>query len=75
MGLAFVLINTEIGYKERTLERIREVEGVKVVYMFYGIYVILITIQAETTSKLRELVLQIRKIDQVRSTLTMTIVA
>ena len=72
MTLAFVLINTETGYKESALKRIGETDCVKEVYSFYGVYDIIAIIKHKTTEDLKEKVLQIQKIDNVRSTLTMT---
>ena len=73
--MAFVLINAEIGDKERVFKRIGEVDDVKEAYMCYGVYDIIATIQAETNAKLREKVIRIQKIDNVKSTLTMAVVA
>ena len=74
MVLAFVLINTEIGYKESTLKRIGEAYYVKEAYNCYGVYDIIAVIKYGTTKELREKVLRIQKIDNVKSTLTMTVI-
>jgi DNA-binding Lrp family transcriptional regulator len=71
MPLAFVLVRTLPGYMEKILQEMRKIDGVKEAYMLYGDYDIVATIQAETTPKLEEKVFQIRKIDQVMSTLTL----
>ena len=71
MALAFVLVRTLPGYMEKVLQEIRKSGGVKEAYMLYGDYDVVATIQAETTPKLEEKVFQIRKIDQVISTLTL----
>jgi len=72
MVLAFVLINTEIGSNESILKRIGEVDSVKEAYNCYGVYNIIAAIKCESTKQLVEKVRQIQKIDNVRSTLTMT---
>ena len=74
MALAFVLIITEIGYKESVLKGIGEVDGVKEAYMSHGVYDIIAVIKYETTKELREKVFRIQKIDKAKSTLTMTAV-
>ena len=74
MVLAFVLINAEIGYKESTLKRIGDVDGVKEAYNCYGVYDIIAVIKYGTTKALREKVLRIQKMDNVKSTLTMTVI-
>ena len=75
MVLAYVLINAEKGHKESTFKRIGKVEGVKDAYMCSGIYDIILVIKYKTTEKLREKILQIQNINNIRSTLTMAIVA
>ena len=75
MVLAFVLINTKIEDKESAIKRIGDVDGVNEAYMCYGVFNIIAVIRYGTTEELREKVLRIQKIDNVRSTLTMREVA
>ena len=70
-----MLIITEIEYKESTLKSIGEFNGVTEFYMCYGVYDIIAVIEYESIKELRENVLQIQKIDNVKSTLTMTMAA
>ncbi len=75
MPIAFVLINTEIGAEEEVLAELRKVNEVKEAYMVYGVYDIIARIQAETMEKLKEIVSwKIRRLDKVRSTLTMIVI-
>lgn len=75
MPIAFVLINAEIGGEEEVLQEITKVEGVKEAYTVYGVYDIIVKIGAETMDKLKEIVTwNIRRINKVRSTLTMIVV-
>jgi len=69
--LAFVLINTEIGYEKNIHMKICEFDGVKDAYQCHGVYNIIAEIISETTEELRKLVYRFQKIDKVRSTLTM----
>jgi len=72
--IAFVLINTEIGSESEVLKVLKKVNGVKEAYSVYGVYDIIAKVQAETMDKLKELVTwQIRRLDKVRSTLTMIV--
>ena len=72
--IAFVLINTEIGSEAEVLKTLKKVSGVKEAYSVYGVYDIVAKIQAETMDKLKELVTwHIRRLDKVRSTLTMIV--
>jgi len=73
--ITFVLINAEIGGEEEVLEEIKKVEGVQEAHTVYGVYDIIAKIEAETMDKLKEVVTwHIRRINKVRSTLTMIVV-
>ncbi len=75
MAIAFVLINAEIGGEEEVLQEIKKVEGVQEAYTVYGVYDIVAKIEAETMDKLKEVVTwSIRRINKVRSTLTMIVI-
>jgi len=72
--IAFVLINTEIGSENEVLKTLKKVPGVKEAYSVYGVYDIIAKIQADTMDKLKEMVTwHIRRLDKVRSTLTMIV--
>lgn len=75
MPTAFVLINTEIGSESEVLKELKKVEGVEEAHAVYGVYDIIAKIQAETMEKLKETVTwRVRRLDKVRSTLTMIVV-
>ena len=72
MTLAFVLISSETGAEEKILEELMKIEGVKEAYGVYGVYDIVVKIEAPDLERLKEIVhTKIRRIDKVRSTLTM----
>ena len=75
MPKAFVLINTEIGSEADVLKDLRKIEGVEEAYSVYGVYDIIAKVSAESMDKLKEIITwRIRRLDKVRSTLTMIIV-
>ena len=75
MPTAFVLINTEIGSESDVLKAVKVVEGVEEASAVYGVYDIVARVKADTMDKLKEIVTwRIRKLDKVRSTLTMIVV-
>ena len=75
MPTAFVLINTEIGSESDVLKDLKKVEGVENASAVYGVYDIVAMVKAETMDKLKEIVTwRIRRLDKVRSTLTMIVV-
>ncbi len=74
MPMAFVLINAEIGSESQILEALKKVPFVKEAYTVYGVYDIVAKIEAETMDKLKDIVTwNIRRLERVRSTLTMII--
>ncbi len=75
MPSAIVLVNAEIGSEEEVFNEICKVEGVTEAYIVYGVYDIIVKIEADTMDKLKEIIAtKIRKLPKVRSTLTMIIV-
>jgi DNA-binding Lrp family transcriptional regulator len=75
MPTAFVLINTEIGSESDVLKELKKVEGVEEASAVYGVYDIVARVKADTMDRLKEIVTwRIRRLDKVRSTLTMIVV-
>jgi len=75
MPTAFVLINTEIGSESDVLKELKTVEGVEEASAVYGVYDIVARVKSETMDRLKEILTwRIRRLDKVRSTLTMIVV-
>jgi len=75
MPTAFVLINTEIGSEADVLKDLKKVEGVDEAHAVYGVYDIIARVRADTMDKLKDTVTwKVRRLDKVRSTLTMIVV-
>ena len=75
MPMAYVLINAEIGAEADVLQSLKKIEGVEEAYTVYGVYDIVTKIKAESMDELKEIVTwQIRRLDRVRSTLTMIVI-
>ncbi len=72
--MAYVLINTEIGAIPEVLTAIQKIKNVTEAHSVYGVYDIVAKIEAETMTKLKNLVTwKIRRLNRVRSTLTMIV--
>jgi len=57
------------------LKEIRAVEGVEEAQMVYGVYDIVAKVRGDTMDKLKQVITEhIRKIDKVRTSLTMMVV-
>jgi len=72
--LAFVMANSVPDQSEWVLERIGEIEGVEEAYRTFGVYDIVAVVKAETTEELKGIILHIRKVKHVASTLTLMVV-
>jgi len=72
MATAYVLINCELGSEEEIIKQLKELDGVTEVHGTFGAYDILAKIESPTVDVLRETITwKIRKIDQIRSTLSL----
>ena len=72
MAIAYVLINCELGSEESIIQQLKSLDVVAEVHGTFGAYDILAKIESSTVEVLRETITwKIRKIDQIRSTLTL----
>ena len=75
MPSAYVLVNSEIGAEEAVLKDLKKLKNVTEAYTVYGVYDIIAKAEAETMDKLKEIITwNIRRLNKVRSTLTMIVV-
>lgn len=75
MPQAFVLVNAEVGSENEALKQLRTIEQVKEAYMVYGVYDIVAKVEAETMDKLKAIISsKVRRLNKVRSTLTMIVI-
>ena len=72
MAIAYVLINCDLGTEEPIIEELKHISDVKEVHGVFGAYDILAKVESADVKTLRVTVMwKIRKIDRVRSTLTL----
>jgi DNA-binding Lrp family transcriptional regulator len=75
MQIAYILINTQPGSGATVLRDLKKIKEVKDAYLVYGVYDIVVKINADSMDRLREIVAsRIRSVGDVRSTLTMAVV-
>jgi len=73
MSQAFVLINCELGSEEHIIEELKKLSDVKNVQGTFGAYDIIAEVSSESVEKIRETITwKIRKLEKIRSTLTLT---
>ena len=80
MPIAFILLNSDLGSDQEIITKLKEMlaveKGIKYeVQGVYGIYDIVVKIEAANADLLRTIITsKIRKIDKVQSTLTMMVI-
>ena len=74
MAVAIVLINTEAGAENEIFEKLKAYPQVTEIYVVYGVYDLVVKVEAESMDALKEFVSStIRKIPKIKSTLTMIV--
>jgi len=75
MTEAYVLINCSLGNEELIIETITEIPGISEVHGTFGAYDIIAKVSGNDTVHMREIITEkIRKIPEVRSTLSLIVV-
>ncbi len=75
MPTVYVLVNCDLGFERDIIEKLKQVPGVTEVTYVVGVYDIIVRMSANDIDELREIIKSdIRKIDKVRSTLTMIVI-
>jgi DNA-binding Lrp family transcriptional regulator len=74
MSIAFALIQCDNLAVDNVIEQLKKIDSVKEIQGVFGIYDIIIKVQTKDTKTIPEIIsTQIRKIDKLKSTLTLTI--
>ncbi len=72
MATAYVLIVCDLGYEEQIIEELKHLSDVKEVHGTFGAYDIIAKVESDQTNTLKETITwKIRKLDKVRSTLSL----
>jgi len=72
MTIAYVLISCDLGFDAEIVDEIKQVEDVKEVRGVFGAYDILVKIESANAEILKDIITwKIRKLNRVRSTLTL----
>jgi len=74
MKKAFVMISTDLGTERVLQSELKKVQGIVGVYQVFGIYDIVVVVEAETEEELKDIVFsKIRTLKYLRSTLTLNV--
>ena len=69
---AFVLLNTDLGTESKVEESLNGVEEITNIRNLYGIYDLIIEMEAESMDKMKEVVYnKVRRLENVKSTITL----
>lgn len=69
-----MLVNAELGHETTLADEMKGISGVNEAYTIYGVYDLLLKVEAQTMDKLKEFIsTKIRRMRGVKSTLTMLI--
>lgn len=75
MPTAYVLINCDLGSEDDIIRELKKMPEAVEVSGVYGVYDIIAKVSSDSMEKLRETITwHVRKIDKVRSTLTMIVI-
>ena len=72
MAMAYVFINCDLGYEAEIIDELKQLEDVKETHGVFGVYDILVKLESANVENLRDIITwKIRKLNRVRSTLTL----
>ncbi|MGC8569388.1 MAG: Lrp/AsnC ligand binding domain-containing protein [Nitrososphaeria archaeon] len=75
MPIAYVLLTVEPGKEDDVLQKLRAIPEIEEAHRVYGVYDTIVKVNAPSPEKLKEIITwKIRKIENVKSTLTMLVV-
>ena len=74
MVTAYVLISCDLGFDAEIIHEIKQLEDVKEVHWVFGAYDILVMLESANVENLKDIITwKIRKLNRVRSTLTLIV--
>ena len=72
MVTAYVLISCDLGFDVEIIDEVKQLEDVKEVHGVFGAYDILVKLESANVENLKDIITwKIRKLNKVRSTLTL----
>jgi len=72
MAVAYVLIKCDLGCDEQIIEELKPVSDVKEINGTFGAYDMIVKVESDLYETLKEIITsKIRKLDHVRSTMTL----
>lgn len=73
MSKAFVLLNCDIRSQDMIIDELLTFNGVSSAHKTQGVYDIIVTLESSSRDELRSTIVKIRRIDAVRSSMTLMV--
>lgn len=73
MSKAFILLNCDLGTEDETIKELLTIAGISFAYKTRGVYDIVVKLNLGSEDELRSTAQKIRRINNVRSSLTMLV--
>jgi len=74
MAIAYVLISCDLGFEAEIIDELKHIDNVKEAHGVFGAYDILTKLESDSMEHLRDTITwKIRKLNRVRSTLTLIV--
>jgi hypothetical protein len=73
MSKAFVLLNCDIGSHDTIIDELLTFNGVSYAHKTHGVYDIIAMLELSSQQELRNTIVKIRRIDALRSSLTLIV--
>ena len=74
MAIAFIFLNSEIGYDSQVEASLKEIAEIKEVFSLYGVYDFIVKIEMGSIYELKNIISEkIRRIKNVHSSLTLIV--
>ena len=75
LNKAFILVNIDVGTEAKVAAELKKINGALEVCFLYGNYDFLVRVEANSLEDVKNCVANIRRLKNVKSTLTMTVVS
>jgi len=74
MAQAYVIIHCKTGMEEWVIRNLKKIEGVKEAVGVFSLYDIVVKVEAKDQSMLEKIIKQIRKVEHIHTTMTLTVI-
>ncbi len=73
MNRGFILLNCDLGAEEYIVDELKQMQSISNAYLTFGAYDVIVEIQTETQEEFAKVIVTIRKLSRVVSTMTLNV--